>query len=315
MMDTTKVKSFWSIIKEDGAAQAARWIDTRRDKSLRFYLTDVMLKAPLAQYLLGKWKRNRELDRTIVDRAKELISSNNFGYLAGFSVIHVDTQGYLIDIMSVPEILQAVVETNGTIYYHIHLGTDRVTLEGWYNRIIRRNETEEKSTEKVEEPTKLKYEMPCTHQMVMYIMAFENDTIGKQIAGKGKFTREDAEKWVRAHPSKEILADFFREGNNVSRASESFMTASEWGALRYITAKEDLSASTMFFLAIKNNLPLSEDDPIEVLKRKFKAQHVYATHRATIRMATAIIAWRLFRDKTTRKDIVWTEDQEFPKVN
>lgn len=305
----------WSQLKADGGQEVVEFIKKHNPKN-RFFLTGCQIKKPLAEYLLGRWATKRPLKTEVLEKLKAALLRKSIAYLGGFSTIHLDVRGNLVDLQHVPELLTAIVETKGSLEYNLHLGIEAQYIEDFRIVVPQAEEgtiPEPQKMVKVES-VKAVYVMPYPIRPISLSLALLMGAMKQQVGGKKvAVTEKAAIQWCEKNDN-DLLRLSISEGNNISRATSRFLTPSEWSAIRYVTAITDLTASSMFFDTLRSESPIAQTHPIAVLKKKFDSTHVYAAHTSLIRLATAVVAWNAYRAGQQLLDIVWTEDMEFPKV-
>lgn len=273
-----------------------------------FTWNSIPVGGKLAAWLLTLNVDSGRINHTRVKYWVEKMKAKEYYYMGGYSSIHLDWDGHLIDCHNR---LAAIASTGIVARFdiHTHMNPDM-------RSIIRANEGIIPAATiipvaKVVEP---KEELKYSPRPIRLIMSLESGVLKKGLlSGRISFRLDKVAEWIKENDS-ELLENSIAEGDGLSTATGRFLTSSEWSAIRYCTAKVDADDSSMFFAMLRNKYPLSGSHPITILKKKFGATHVYADSSSIVRMATAIIAWNYYRTETPLVDIVWTEDMEFPKI-
>ena len=108
----TKSKVDWATIRQ-GKGEAVDFIDSH-NLSAKFLFSGMHVKWPVAEFLLERI-RDRELDEEAISRWQIALGEGRVKYVGAFSTIHIDTDGYVVDIQHMYELLKAICITKCSV--------------------------------------------------------------------------------------------------------------------------------------------------------------------------------------------------------
>lgn len=302
-----KTKTDWIAIRS-GYQDTVDFIHEHPPRN-KFLLSGVHIKPISAEYILTR-ARKRPVRQETLERFESALRKGTLAYMGGFSTIHFDVNGELIDIQGIYELMYAIISTKISAEMNIHFGIPCSLINGFGIVRVDKSIAEAIPTLTKEEPTVPKVpeyvaKYPC--KAIQLIMAI----IGGNIAVG--YNRKQSAVWEKANDS-ELLEQCIAEGEATSKASGRFLTASEWGALRYVTASIDTDDSNTFFTLLRSSLVMSDNHPVSILKRQFSIGSNFVARDYIYRMALVILAWNVLRTGELRA-IQWDEGkEEFPKA-
>lgn len=307
----TKSNADWAVIKS-GKEETVDFIHSRNPRS-KFSLIPVYVKAPLAQYILSR-ARPRELNSDILDRFENAIQGDKLVWAGGFSGIHLDANGELIDIQHIQELMHAIISTQGSVEMGIYFGIPCGLINDFKVYKDKKPEPTQQFT-KVE-VKKPEYVMPYPSRGVALVMAYNAGTMKNQLdkLGKKKFTTHQATEWTKDNDNgllKECM--YGRTGDNIGRSMNRFLASTEINALRYITALVNPDKSREFFGLIHMNFSPSPAHPVTALKNKMSSGSAH-TQGTVARMAWVIEAWNAWRSGFAITELTWSDRENFPKA-
>lgn len=305
-----KAKADWTSIRS-GYQDTVDFIHEHNPRN-KFFLNGVYIKSIAAEYLLTR-ARKRPVRQDILEKFEDALRKRVLMYMGGFSTIHIDKNGEMVDIQGMYELLHAIINTNSSVEMNICLGIDC----GLINHLsVIRMDNKYPATPVAEKvvPREPEYEMKYPHKAIRLVMAYQAGSMKKQLGkGSGKVTEKDAIGWCKRYDT--VLLGQCMGAIGMSGNSRKYLTKTEWNALRYITAKEDSDDSITFFEALNCSRSLSKDNPITALRNKFTSMMSYNYSGPIERMAFVLLAWNAYRNSEKVNDLLWDADkEEFPKA-
>lgn len=281
-----------------------------------FMLNGVSIGSKVANYLLSLCRKEDKVHEEAVIYWMGVMKDNKFYYYGGHSTIHIDVEGKLMDWH---EKLSALARLGPgyKVSVNVHLG-----MFVFLHSIIRANETPiapmqvfKSIPSIVEEPKYIKvvpkeaeYVAKCPKAAAI-IMAMGTGDFNLKSYKKMAATWEKQNNPVLLY---EYMGD--NEGERLSKISTRFLTATEWNALRYLTALADADASNIFFTLIQAEARLNPTHPIVKLRAQIGNSSNYVSRDYVYRMALVIKAWNSYTSGLAA-EIEWDRDkEEFPKI-
>lgn len=306
----TKTSTGWAAIRA-GYQDTVDFIHGHNPKN-KFFLTGVIVKTLVAEYVLGR-ARKRPLRQELLGKFESALRNRAMTYMGGFSTIHLDVNGELIDIQGVYELMHAVINTGAGVEMNIHFGMPCGLINDF--GITRVSKTPAVVVpERIEAPKEPEYKAPYSCKALALVMGYKGGLLKKQLIDrKGKYTERQATDWCEKNDSP-LLKECM---DNATLAKKSkYLTNSEWSALRYILSGIDVDDARAFFGILfsymRNSIALGDTHPITMLVNKFTT----LTERSSLeRMALVVMAWNAYRDKTPLVKLDWDmNEEEFPKA-
>jgi len=268
----------------------------------------------LLEYLLSLSNEPSRLQEEKVRGHLAKISAREFCYAGGYSTVHIDSNGHL---MNFHNRLKAMLMSGVTFTINVHTGIDP-----HIRNVFRAGETKwvPMPVERFVPPVKKEpeYVMKYPYRIIALIMAYDGGTLEAQtdnsIRGKGKITNKQATEWCKKNDNPLLFTCVGnRKGTWFHRISDKFLSPAEWQALRYITARVNPNDSSVFFTMLKSNEPLDASHPITSLRNAFTGSVAWNDKRASSRMRMVIQAWNAFR-KGEKGQIAWDMISDYPKA-
>lgn len=289
-----------------------------------FLLTGIYAGTKMANYLLSLARKEDKVNEEAVQYWIGVIKAGKMFYYGGHSTIHIDDEGYLMDWH---EKLSAIARCGITDRrlmpsINIHLG-----MFAFLHSTIRANETPVapvqafKSVPSIDSSTKevlTKFVVPKVPEYVAKYPSKSISLIMAMLVGDitVKYNRKQTAIWEEKNDSS-LLEECLQEGERLSKVSARFLTATEWGALRYITTANYEDESSVFFTLIQAETRLKPAHPISMLRHQFGVSSNYVARDFIYRMNLVIKAWNSYATKTDLSTNwhVWDRDKEaFPKA-
>lgn len=311
----TKTKNDWALIRA-GYQETVDFIHAHNPRQ-KFFLTGIKFKPLSAEYVLAR-ARKRPVRQEVLDKFEDGLREGKIAYMGAFSTVHLDTNGELVDIQHIYELLHAVINTRISAELNVHMGIPC----GLINDIRVVREKSGTTPDKVEQPKidpppkEPEYEPPYSYKALGLIMAYNKDLLKRQLLeDKSKFTLKQIAKWCKENDSPLLEECMY----NATLAKKSkFLTDAEWSALRYIFTLVSVEDSRAFFAMlnsyIRDIIELDDFHPITLVVNRF-TNIVSSYNKPIERMAAVVIAWNAYRSKSSLVKLDWDSDkQEFPKA-
>lgn len=311
----TKTKSDWSAVRA-GYQETIDFIHEHNPRK-KFFLTGVIVKPLSAEYILAR-ARKRPVRQEILGKFESALRNKALAYMGGFSTIHLDVNGELIDIQGMYELLHAIVSTNGEAELNIHLGMPCGLINDFGVTRINREPIISTPVKIDPPPKEPEYEVPYSCKALALIMGYKADLLKKQLRDKkGKYTERQAADWCEKNDSP--LLEECMDNARLAKSSSRYLTDSEWSALRYILSEKDVDSARTFFAVLfsylRDNIALNDIHPITTLVNKFTNITSFNNKGPLERMAMVIIAWNAYREGAYLAKLDWDADkEEFPKA-
>lgn len=286
-----------------------------------FLLTGIYAGTKMANYLLSLARKEDKVNEEAVQYWMGVIKSGKMFYYGGHSTIHIDDEGYLMDWH---EKLSAIARCGITDRrlmpsVNIHLG-----MFAFLHSTIKANETPVapvqafKSIPSIDNSIK-EMPTPIIPKVPEYVAKYPSKSISLIMAMQAgdiniKYNRKLTAIWEKKNDSP-LLEECLQEGERLSKVSTRFLTATEWGALRYITAISNEDESSVFFTLIQAEAKLNPTHSITKLRQQFGMSPNYVSRDNFYRMGVVIRAWNSYITKETYSGLGYDPSkEEFPKV-
>lgn len=290
-----------------------------------FLLTGVYAGAKVANYLLSLARKEDKVNEEAVQYWMEVIREGKLYYYGGHSTIHIDDDGKLVDWH---EKLSAIARCGITDRklmpsVNIHLG-----MFAFLHSTIRANETPVAPVQAFKSVLSVADNRPPVAQVPKvvvkepeYIPKYPSKAIALIMAIQAgditiKYGRKQTTAWEKENNCALLAACVDTgQGERLSKMSTRFLTATEWDALRYVTASQYPDGSSTFFGLLQSGTKLTPTNAITRLRQQFEMSPNYVSRDNFYRMGVVIRAWNVFREKDTYSDLGYDHNkEEFPKV-
>lgn len=290
------------------------------NKGKLFLFSGAYVGSKLANYLLTLKPREEAIDEKVVQYWMGVLKNSRMYYFGAHSTIHIDAEGKLMDWY---ERLSAIarsglIDRKTMPMINLHFGIlpflrphmrsseyPRPPLSIYTANAVSPVEFVKVEAPIVKEP---EYVAKYPSKAISFIMALQAGDV------RLKYNRKQSAVWEKENDSP-LLEECLQEGERLSKISTRFLTATEWGALRYVTAFNHEDESSVFFTLIQAEAKLNPTHSITKLRQQFGMSPNYVSRDNFYRMGVVIGAWNSYISKETYSGLGYDPSkEEFPKV-
>lgn len=291
------------------------------NKGKLFLFSGAYVGSKLANYLLTLKPREEAIDEKVVQYWMGVLRNSRMYYFGAHTTIHIDSEGKLMDWY---ERLSAIARSGIVDRRHMPMVNLHFGILPFLRPHMRSSEYPRPPLSvytadalvpvefiKVEAPVvkEPEYAAKYSPKTIVLIMAIQAGDINL------KYNRKQAAVWEKENDSP-LLEECLQEGERLSKVSARFLTATEWGALRYVTAVNHEDESSVFFTLIQAETRLKPTHPISKLRHQFGVSSNHVARDYTYRMALVATAWSYYinKDELTAQWEKVVKPEEFPQI-
>lgn len=290
------------------------------NKGKLFLFSGAYVGSKLANYLLALKPREEAIDEKVVQYWMGVLKNSRMYYFGAHTTIHIDSEGKLMDWYERLSAIarSGIVDRRHMPMVNLHFGILPFLRPHMRSSEYPRPPLSVYTADALVPVEFVKVEAPMVKEPE-YIAKYSSKAISLIMAMQAgdiniKYNRKLTTKWEKEKDSP-LLEECLQEGERLSKVSTRFLTATEWGALRYITAISNEDESSVFFTLIQAEVKLNPIHSITKLRQQFGMSPNYVSRDNFYRMGVVIRAWNSYITKETYSGLGYDPSkEEFPKV-